>query len=571
MRLENNNPKPVGHQTGGVVPKAPSYIDEVKTQNAFATDQTGQVIGGAVKDIYNIGMQYAQKSLEMKAVNGLNDYNLEYQNLTQQYKADYARDPDNKDTTKIYESNVKNLQQKYDKQVSEFYKPYLQKQMTDLSTKSNLDFYRKETDLTFQMKKFEDGMNNDIQQFKNVGISGGSPEELLKLAEPKEAQAIQLLGEYNGKKMATEYKNNASISYIAGLTQNNPELAINMLDNKIIKDNITDKSKIALLKEVAVDRQKKLFEWQKEKYVAQQVVEDYALFGEILKRPVTVDEIMAYSEKNNLSNDETNYFLDKAGYPKIYHLKDGEKAKADGSGRSAKISDEEKAAIKNEIYLKIQAMYATEEPKMEDVKALEQLILKSNDRKIITDTDTEDFLKKVLPKVNSVLATETKEKYDDDGGWSDMSIGYTELNKKINAGLKSAGLPKAGLSPEKLKEYNLSKKDTILYYDMQNRPLQIYNEVIDKATEHYSITKNKPFIDTPTTLKSLSHNYTARQKIYDDTINETMRALADANGIETTKDGKYKTLKELEREEYLLTHRKATTDLVKIASQFSKK
>jgi hypothetical protein len=175
-------------------------------------------------------------------------------------------------------------------------------------------------------------------------------------------------------------------------------------------------------------------------------------------------------------------------------------------------------------------MYATEEPNLEEMKKLQNDILKYDVENAISNKEAETMMERLQPKLNSMLVANTREQYDDNGGWAHFSIDEKDLRRFSNSVLKNAGLP------TKIdKDTKLNKDDRKMYYDIQNRIYSLYNHYLDEETKKFvdnNTDKNIQFTTTYDVVKTL--DFADKQTIFANALNKSKKAYAISEGVDVT-------------------------------------
>ena len=204
-QLQNNN-RTQTRTNQGNAPRNNIYVSEVKAITNYAipnnadyekqmsTNQLMNNIGGRLQD-------FTYKAQQIDTENKFNDYQTERTRLTKQYEIDYKKSP-NELITKTYEKDLETLKNTYEKQVPSLFKNNFLSRIDqqDKQDSLNLEFFRKKTELDYQVKKYVDNTNNELKQVREASASGDNnlvAETVAKLPNRKQS-LINSFGELSG-------------------------------------------------------------------------------------------------------------------------------------------------------------------------------------------------------------------------------------------------------------------------------------------------------------------------------------------------------------------------------------
>jgi hypothetical protein len=544
------------------IPKTPTYIDEAKQTEIKTPIINLSPLGDAFNSVGELTTSLAQKTQQIETANKLNDFSAEYQDLTKQFKKDYSLNPENKNLMKDYQTKVKDLQSSYDRQIPSFYRTQFNNDSNALVRNQNIDLWTKGADFEFQVKKYQDGLDNDILAMKDIGLSNDE-QSFLQAAgnmDLKLKEAPNLFGNHTAEILTRETKRKATVSYLSGLLRDNPQSVIAALDNPVYQGLIDNKNSIAELKDQAKARQNKMSEWNREQNVARAATERFAIMKEIYAGVAAYDDILLYADKNSLDNEELSYLLKKAGYDGAMLFKGGkdEKQQSTATRRllDKKLTPEEKAKTRTEIYAKLMSLLTDGEATPQQIQDLQIEIEQANLNGSVSNGDSEVYMDWLQPKLNSILATKTRDEYTDNGGWNHFSIGYPQLKDKIETALKTAGLP-----TELSDKTKITRDSRRLFYDIQNAYYENYMRFVAEEMNLEADANNIP--KTTAINDLLGADFYIRQRVYKNALDKTIQAIAQGRGIDT----KNKTIQEVQSELKTLEEKAVEQRLIQVVDE----
>jgi hypothetical protein len=322
-----------------------------------------------------------------------------------------------------------------------------------------------------------------------------------------------------------EYQNNSAISYLDGMITNNPQQAIQLIDGKQFDNLVEDRSKLAAMKVVAQKRNKDMSEWKREQQTAQAISLRLPLFQKIMTGDYSFEDIATAIQTADLDEEEAQALFKKAGYDvndlKLLGINKRTKNKDENKelilnqnpslknlSLSRKLTDAEKEEVKSEINNLLMSIYSDEGgADLNKMKALSKTIITANEKKILNNSETEEMLLRLQPRLNSVMATKTKQEFTDDGGWG-ISFGEKDMRKDLDLILRNAGLPPSR-NVDKLNSFipKLSKDDKLLFYKTQNRYKNARNTIIQREYLLKKIDKMKEQYDSDFQRKEMEQRY----------------------------------------------------------------
>lgn len=167
MQLQNNNPTQFNRH-GGTAQKQNPYIEEKKATNIYQPDNNTIMASGTM-ELMNKCLQLTdnliQKTNQINAINKYNDWKIDYKNITEEYKFDYANNPENgSELTKKYNEKLLKLQCDYEKQISSLHRDSFIKKTNNIYETNNLDLFTKGIDLQYQSDRYINSLNNKLEQ-----------------------------------------------------------------------------------------------------------------------------------------------------------------------------------------------------------------------------------------------------------------------------------------------------------------------------------------------------------------------------------------------------------------------
>ena len=173
-QLQNNNRTSIKSNQGNA-PRNGSYINEAKVAEYKNIQKNSTTI---LRGIADFGVQAGEKLQEietkkqqMDMENKFNDYTRDFSNRTKLYQTEYAKNPDQK-LTDQYENDIKNMTESYEGQIPFAFKNNFLERTNILQKNTNLDFFRKITEINYQNEKFINNLNDSLESINTNSYLG---------------------------------------------------------------------------------------------------------------------------------------------------------------------------------------------------------------------------------------------------------------------------------------------------------------------------------------------------------------------------------------------------------------
>ena len=593
MKLQNNNIEPQKDNSHHRAIKDEEYIDEVKPTKPIIPSM-GQVIADGINNLSlnatNIINQFNKKKEEVESINLKNDYLIEYNNRTKRYKEEYSLNPQDKNITINYENDIKKLTEDYQKKFSNnFYKNNFFIEATQIQKKNDLDFFRKQTDLNYQINKFNDTLNNNIEHIQSQGYNNDiqAIAEAIATVPLFTEQAKNIYGEYQGEAVIKQYKEKMIKGYLSGqLTSDNPiriKQTLNQINNiEPLKGILTD-IEIKQYKKQAEQQQKAIDSWNKHREVAEYMIKNNLILskinnGELKSYSDIIDNLIA----NNANEYDSKLILKFAGYDTTLPLelidnirnnklnekiiqrqtKTDNKLTIDNLEEISKQkwTEADKIKMKSIIQQRILGLserdmsnYTDKEFTQEEnyTKDIQTFILQTATASLITKAEAEDYLKQLEPRLNDIYKSRNINNFKDDGGWLHTSIGYDKYSKEIDRILKKNGFDNGTKTNIK----DLKDNDKYKFYKIRNDLDSNYYQALQQIFRREKI--NNPKFNNINNFQEFYSriDYNNRNKLYLEAQKIALENFAIGNNIiipEMINGKDYKKASTQEQVEYLI-------------------
>ena len=561
MKLQNNNIEPQKDNSHHRAIKDEEYINEVKPTKPIMPSM-GQAIADGISNLSlnatKILNQFNQKKEEIETINLKNDFLIEYNNRTKRYKQEYQLNPQDKNITINYENDVKKLTDDYQKKMpNNFYKNNFFIEATQIQKKNDLDFFRKQTDLNFQLNKFNDTLNNNIENIQNQGLTNNieAIAEAIATIPLFTEQAKTIYGEYQGEEVIKQYKQKMLKGYLSGQLMSDIPIKVKQTLNQInnmpqLKNILTD-IEIKQFKKQAEQQQKAIDSWNKHREVAEYMIKNNLILskinnGEINSYNDIIDNLIA----NNANEYDSKLILKFAGYDTILPpelIENIKKNKINEKTNNSTIeqieeiskqkwTEADKIKMKSIIQQRILGLSERDMSDYKDkdftqeenyTKDLQTFILQTATASLITKAEAEDYLKQLEPRLNDIYKSRNILNFKDDGGWLHTSIGYSDFKKEIDRILINNGYSN-GI---KTKEKELKNNDKYKYYKIRNDLDSNYYQALQQIFRREKI--NNPKFNNVNNFQEFYSriDYNNRNKLYLEAQKIALENFAIGNNI----------------------------------------
>jgi len=219
-------------------------VTSIRENTEVVAKQTPDYAGAVLP----VAQKVYQASQETKISNNLTEAQLEINALTSQYRIDNESDPMGKN--KEYNSEVQGILNKYGEGVGVLYKGQWSNSANKLigQTKLNQQNWGVKQNATNAVNNLESTMANKVQLAYRDGQNFSTGEDMnVDIVEKYTESAKNLfdatneyLGEESAKELSKGYKEEYMSSFIAGVSEQNPEMASKFLESDEVKNGLSE-------------------------------------------------------------------------------------------------------------------------------------------------------------------------------------------------------------------------------------------------------------------------------------------------------------------------------------------
>lgn len=299
-----------------------AHIQQGDTRQYFSNHEGNIDFSGQVANLLNqgvnAGVSVAQKANESTLANNQIDLSTKFLAKNNEINTKYQADPTNPQREVELQQAFETLSNQYK------INPVCQKQWADI--KNNVYNRYKTYNAKWQEEQLNTNakinLENSYKQFVNqasmLGSNGASVEEVRLLyansIEALKNGATSQLGEVIVGNALNSATHDYMASYISGLIENNPALAIKMLDDESLRNDIGDSGTIQKLQQSARSKMLKQTEIEAVDRIADYVTKNHEVFSKALDGTLTTAEAQDFLSDKSVDRNMRKILSDMLGY-----------------------------------------------------------------------------------------------------------------------------------------------------------------------------------------------------------------------------------------------------------------
>ncbi len=299
-----------------------AHIQQGDTRQYFSNHEGNIDFSGQVANLLNqgvnAGVSVAQKANESTLANNQIDLSTKFLAKNNEINTKYQADPTNPQREVELQQAFETLSNQYK------INPVCQKQWADI--KNNVYNRYKTYNAKWQEEQLntnakinlENGYKQFVNQASMLGSNGASVEEVRLLyangIEALKNGATSQLGEVIVGNALNSATHDYMASYISGLIENNPALAIKMLDDESLRNDIGDSGTIQKLQQSARSKMLKQTEIEAVDRIADYVTKNHEVFSKALDGTLTTAEAQDFLSDKSVDRNMRKILSDMLGY-----------------------------------------------------------------------------------------------------------------------------------------------------------------------------------------------------------------------------------------------------------------
>ena len=451
------------------------FYNTTKKVNTLAT--TAGALLPAAQSVQKTLVDQQKIRIDTNATRG----RAEADELVRQLQLEYQRTPNSAEYKAKLHDGLNEIWKKYGQDVD----PLMQGQWAQMTNKLNMAYDDASNQWAFKQRqenaKFDlaEGMNANYNLAYSHGQNNNTGAALLDLDysyNQMRTNIAQSLGEAEADKLLKDYKKQYVKSYIDGQMQNNPEGALQTLNNKDVARVFDGEREVGEMKNYAINKLANLKKQAKYKNILAGIQQGNGLINASINKNLSLEEINSLMPEG-ASEDYKNYIYSLNGYKK----------QGAGKGGSGKLGDDEKVIEAADIYEQLSMLLANKDKAtVEDFNQVQNNVYKALNNKSLTKAEGQKIINQIMGPMADAWQNNLKDLNEGGFGKKGDPVGANAvidslenegILKKVKSGdKKTKEALQAANSQIKVKAYQY-------FYDELNKAIQEsggrYNSIAD--------------------------------------------------------------------------------------------
>ena len=307
-------------------------------------------------------------------------------------------------------------------------------------------------------------------------------------------------------------------SFISGVAEQNPQKALQLLNNERVKKSISDSETYSKFKSAVEARALQKKEIEENTIVLKQLKnKDGLLSRSSLSQPISYAELQTEFEKNNFPEGVQNFFLEANGYKRL----------------GAELTDEQKENMRLDVLDAVASVAGSENIKTEDIQKMQNVIYDAMSKKALNRGEGTDIINQLLePLIEQ--KQESLDAYGDNTLFFFDKIGFDALEDYYSDEVE-VGLPDDKTLQPAVQRINNSRK--LALYDAY------YNELKREAGIRGKTVAGIKDLDSSERRGIYTTAFDNAKQVFAETAFPKIRSLGGLPNSIVTKDGKTISLK----------------------------
>lgn len=389
------------------------------------TDQVADTSGQDLQTaLVSIGANIVETSQEARLTQRLSEAQLQLNTLDNEFRISNQSDPFSADASKDYKESRREIFDTLADGISPFYRKQWEEKVANLSRASDI------SNQAWGFSQSRQNTVNDLQGTlqadmalaaetgRSFGLSESTDiESVIRGFAPARQKltefATKRLGPETADQLLENYDEDYLKSFISGVAEQNPTKALQLLNNDLIKDSISDSKTYSQFKNAIENRALRLDEIQKNNQTLKILNDNNNILSKSsLTEPIPYVELQVAFDKNNLPKATRDFFLKANGY----------------QTSKSTLSNSEKEGLKLQVFSTISDIAKDKEGlTTQKVAGLQETIYKAVDAKAVTRAEGAQLINTVL----SPLIEKKSESLSafSDGEWNPFvdNVGFTQV------------------------------------------------------------------------------------------------------------------------------------------------